>query len=108
MVGMVIAHIMSNIYYPKHLKSIHINNSDVYGPPSFLKNPLYWFQNQFRGPYTAAEKSGIERTQSFLREGFGYNLMHKHRPQTVGYSIHDSPSGLLAWILDKLHDWTDE
>ncbi|KAK6537132.1 hypothetical protein TWF694_011330 [Orbilia ellipsospora] len=106
--GMVIAHIMGNVYYPNHLKAMHINNSDVYESPSLLQNPLYWFQNQFRGPYTSAEKAGIERTQKFLQEGFGYNLMHKHRPQTIGYSIHDSPSGLLAWILDKLHDWTDE
>ena len=27
--------------------------------------------------------------------------------QTLGYSLHDSPVGLLAWLVEKLHDWTD-
>ncbi|KAF3942434.1 hypothetical protein ABW19_dt0206585 [Dactylella cylindrospora] len=105
--GMVIAHIMSCKYYPAHVKACHLNNSDYYEPPSLWKNPLYWLQNMLRGPYTASEKAGIARTQTFLKEGFGYNLMHKYRPQTVGYGIADSPVGLLAWILDKLHDWSD-
>jgi hypothetical protein len=29
------------------------------------------------------------------------------RPQTIGYSLVDSPVGLLAWILDKFADWSD-
>ena len=26
----------------------------------------------------------------------------------MGYSLADSPVGLLSWIYEKLHDWTDE
>lgn len=29
------------------------------------------------------------------------------RPQTLGYGLHDSPVGLLAWIYDKMHTWSD-
>ena len=29
------------------------------------------------------------------------------QPQTIGYSLADSPVGLLAWIYEKLHNWTD-
>lgn len=29
------------------------------------------------------------------------------RPQTIGYSLVDSPVGLLAWILDKFAEWSD-
>lgn len=29
------------------------------------------------------------------------------KPQTLGYALADSPVGLLAWIYEKLHDWTD-
>jgi microsomal epoxide hydrolase len=29
------------------------------------------------------------------------------RPQTLGYGLYDSPVGLLAWIYDKLHSWSD-
>ncbi len=30
------------------------------------------------------------------------------KPQTIGYSLADSPVGLLAWIYEKLVSWTDE
>ena len=36
-----------------------------------------------------------------------YNLEQATKPQTIGYSLVDSPVGLLAWIYEKLHDWTD-
>ncbi|KAH9035718.1 Alpha/Beta hydrolase protein, partial [Lactarius pseudohatsudake] len=29
------------------------------------------------------------------------------KPQTIGYSLADSPVGLLAWIYEKLVTWTD-
>ena len=34
--------------------------------------------------------------------------MQSTKPQTLGYSLADSPVGLLAWIYEKLHDWTDD
>ena len=34
--------------------------------------------------------------------GFGYFLEQSTRPQTIGYSLLDSPVGLAAWLLD--HD----
>lgn len=30
------------------------------------------------------------------------------KPQTIGYSLADSPVGLLAWIYEKLISWTDD
>lgn len=29
------------------------------------------------------------------------------KPQTLAYALTDSPIALLAWIYEKLHDWTD-
>lgn len=29
------------------------------------------------------------------------------KPQTLGYSLTDSPVGLLAWIYEKLVEWSD-
>lgn len=29
------------------------------------------------------------------------------KPQTLAYALNDSPVALLAWIYEKLHDWTD-
>jgi pimeloyl-ACP methyl ester carboxylesterase len=39
---------------------------------------------------------------TFRASGFGYFLEQSTRPQTIGYSLLDSPIGLAAWLLD--HD----
>jgi hypothetical protein len=39
---------------------------------------------------------------TFKAGGFGYFLEQATRPQTIGYSLLDSPVGLAAWLLD--HD----
>ena len=59
-------------------------------------------------PYNQREKDGFERSKWFLNEGTGYRLTQSTKPQTLGYGLADSPVGLLAWIYEKLHDWTDE
>lgn len=75
-------------------------------PPTFLGSPLKYMRHAVT-PYTAAEKAGFERTTWFRKEGMGYNLEQGTQPQTVGYSLSDSPVGLLAWIYEKLVNWTD-
>ncbi|GIF72652.1 epoxide hydrolase family protein [Asanoa siamensis] len=37
----------------------------------------------------------------------GYSVVHATRPQTLGYSLVDSPAGLCAWIVDKIWSWAD-
>jgi pimeloyl-ACP methyl ester carboxylesterase len=39
--------------------------------------------------------------------GTGYSRQQSTRPQTVGYSLVDSPVGQAAWILEKFREWTD-
>ena len=34
-------------------------------------------------------------------------MIQATKPQTAAYGLHDSPVGLLGWIYEKLHDWTD-
>ena len=33
--------------------------------------------------------------------------MQSTRPQTLAYSLNDSPVGQLAWIVEKFREWTD-
>jgi len=40
-------------------------------------------------------------------QGHGYYAVQSTRPQTLGYSLADSPVGMLAWIYEKLVQWTD-
>ena len=45
------------------------------------------------------EKAAYEQRRSLK---LGYLIMQATRPQTIGYSLADSPAGLAAWMLD--HD----
>jgi pimeloyl-ACP methyl ester carboxylesterase len=48
------------------------------------------------------ERAASDAAAEFRTSGFGYFLEQSTRPQTVGYSLLDSPVGLAAWMLD--HD----
>ncbi len=37
----------------------------------------------------------------------GYSAIQATRPQTIGYSLTDSPAGLAAWIVDRVWEWAD-
>lgn len=70
------------------------------------RNPIYAFQHKTKS-YTEKEKAGFARTQWFAKEGRGYFIEQSTKPQTLSYALNDSPVALLAWIYEKLHDWTD-
>jgi len=74
--------------------------------PTLTSNPTIYAKMQTT-PLNDFEKAGLERTAWFRKHGFGYYNMQATKPQTIGYSITDSPVGLLSWIYEKLHDWTD-
>lgn len=91
--------------YPDHVLASHLNM--VTGqPPNWRSNPLLALQHAFT-PYTLQEQLGLARTKWFLTKGNGYHKQQRTKPQTLGYALADSPVGLLAWIYEKLHDWTD-
>jgi pimeloyl-ACP methyl ester carboxylesterase len=48
------------------------------------------------------ERAALGAVNTFMTDGFGYFLEQSTRPQTIGYSLLDSPVGLAAWLLD--HD----
>ncbi len=48
------------------------------------------------------ERTAAAAVTAFKADGFAYFLEMATRPQTIGYSLLDSPIGLAAWLLD--HD----
>src|SRR5687767_11970252 len=48
------------------------------------------------------ERAAHDALTTFLTDGFAIVLEQSTRPQTIGYSLLDSPVGLAAWMLD--HD----
>src|SRR6266581_1446947 len=53
------------------------------------------------------DKLILGRMDAFKREGSGYLAIQNSRPQTIGYGLADSPLLQLAWIAEKVHEWTD-
>jgi epoxide hydrolase len=54
-----------------------------------------------------ADKARGERFNEFQTDGLGYLHVQATRPQTLAYSLNDSPVGQLAWIVEKFQEWTD-
>jgi pimeloyl-ACP methyl ester carboxylesterase len=56
---------------------------------------------------TASEQVDLAALGRFASEESGYALEQSTKPQTVGTALHDSPVGLLAWIVEKFRTWSD-
>jgi len=88
---------------------IHTNRSLTFRkPPTLFSSPPWSYISHLLTPYTAAEKAGLERSKWFNEQGIGYYAEQTTQPQTLGYGLADSPAGLLAWIYEKLVNWTDK
>jgi pimeloyl-ACP methyl ester carboxylesterase len=55
----------------------------------------------------AAIHASAERSARMRRDEMGYGILQSTRPQTLAYSLTDSPAGQLAWIAEKFYAWTD-
>ena len=51
---------------------------------------------------TEEERAALEAIATFKASGFGYFVEQATRPETIGYSLLDSPVALAAWMTD--HD----
>jgi pimeloyl-ACP methyl ester carboxylesterase len=56
---------------------------------------------------TEAERGRLGAMQQWQQRSGAYLQVQGTRPQTIGQSLVDSPSGLLAWIVEKFQEWTD-
>ncbi|WP_072802264.1 epoxide hydrolase family protein [Rhodococcoides yunnanense] len=80
--------------FPAHVLGIHTTFAEA--PPGLATEGL-----------TPVELKWTEETRDFWRNHAAYAKQQATRPQTIGYSLVDSPVGLLAWILDKFAEWSD-
>ncbi|KAK0435547.1 Alpha/Beta hydrolase protein [Armillaria borealis] len=92
------------VYGGEYSKAWHTNMP--LGRAPTLYEPLLYLRHLLT-PYTTAEKAGLAHSQRFYTQGCGYSAEHSTQPQTLGYSLADSPVGLLAWIYEKLVKWAD-
>lgn len=63
---------------------------------------------QDRARFTAPDEVAfLERLADWSRSEGGYAHAQGTRPDTVAAGLNDSPAGLLAWIVEKLVEWSD-
>jgi pimeloyl-ACP methyl ester carboxylesterase len=100
--GSVVSDVMAR-QAPAGLLGIHVNMPATV-PPEIAKA----LQDGDPAPpgLSAAEKAAYDQMDALYKTGSGYGGMMVTRPQTLGYSLADSPAGLAAWFYDKFADWT--
>lgn len=74
---------------------IHVNMPIARPLPEDLANP------------TPAELKALGALKYYQDWDSGYSKEQSTRPQTIGYSLVDSPVGLAGWIYEKMWAWTD-
>ncbi|KAF4617163.1 hypothetical protein D9613_005926 [Agrocybe pediades] len=104
--GYAITTKIADKYGKKHAKAWH-TNFPVATPPSARSKPLAFLSNLLSS-YTPQEQEGLKRLQWYMEKSSGYYRQQSTQPQTLGYSLADSPAGLLAWIYEKLVVYSDE
>ena len=102
--GAIIADAMGR-QAPPGLLGIHVNRVDRAStiPPDVARA----LRNGEPAPagLTTEEREVFDQTREFYKNGLGYAAIMGTRPQTIGYSLADSPVGLAAWCYDKFADW---
>jgi len=77
-----------------HCKAIHINFPTM---------------RHIHGPQTDEEKAWAKACETLpsITMQDGYRTQQATKPQTLSYSMMDSPVGIAAWIIEKFHAWSD-
>ena len=82
---------------PERVTGIHLN----YLPGSF--SPCL-----DGGPALSPDEQAFLAAQTrWLEEEGAYAHLHRTKPLTAAYGLHDSPLGLAAWMVEKFRDWSD-
>jgi pimeloyl-ACP methyl ester carboxylesterase len=84
--------------YPDAVRALHLN---------FIPGGYQPSLTEADRPLSPAESEWLAaRTRWAEREG-GYSHIQATKPQTLAYSLTDSPAGLAAWLLEKFFAWSD-
>ena len=78
--------------HSKFCKAIHINCLTMRHPD---------------GPQSDDEKNWQTRFDKDQIMQDGYRTQQATKPQTLSYGMMDSPVGIAAWIIEKMHAWSD-
>lgn len=80
--------------YAEYLVGVHL--LDAVSPPGFDPEQL-----------TDEERAYLDAEKAWFDAERGYSHQQQTRPLTLAQGLSDSPSGLLAWIVEKYRAWSD-
>lgn len=85
--------------YPEHLIGVHLS----------LSFPLDFFVKGLptEDEYADDEKHNFHHTQIRMEHATSHVAVQCTDPQTLASALHDSPAGLLSWILERRRNWSD-
>ncbi|MCR8557310.1 epoxide hydrolase [Mucilaginibacter sp. BJC16-A38] len=89
--------------HEKGLIGIHVNMPATV-PPEIAK--ALTDGDKAPAGLSAKELEAFKTLDIFYRKSTGYSGMMVTRPQTIGYSLADSPVGQAAWMYDEFAGWT--
>ncbi len=82
-------------HYPEQIIGAHLSGIIVAGPVPVPNDA------------TRAEIEFLDACASMGVGEMAYARQHASKPQTLAYSLNDSPAGLAAWIIEKYRSWGD-
>jgi epoxide hydrolase len=85
---------------PDHVVGYHVNSDQ--GSAAMVGEFLPMPED-----LTEDERARLDEIRQALSEQRGYFELQSTRPQTLAYSLADSPVGQLAWIVEKFKEWTN-
>ncbi len=80
--------------HPESVVGIHL--LAVADPPSYDQATL-----------TSEEWRYLNEVAAWFTDAGGYEHEQMTRPRTLAYGLSDSPAGLLGWLMEKYHEWSD-
>ncbi len=83
--------------FPDQVTGIHLN----YIPGNYV--PFLEENEEF----TKEENDYLDLEEAWYSREGGYSLQQNTKPLTLAYGLNDSPMGLCAWIVEKMHGWAD-
>ena len=81
--------------WPQRVVGLHLT------PPLAAPDPATFDE------LTPAEEESLAALRRAGESEDGYSAEMSTKPQTIGYSLLDSPAGLAAWMVEKFRTWSD-
>lgn len=84
--------------YPNAVRALHLN---------FVPGSYQPYLGAGERPLSPEESAWLSSRGCWIEREGGYSHVQATKPQTLAYSLVDSPTGLAAWILEKFFAWSD-